>query len=105
MAEAGHDVVVIERSPFPRYHVGEGVAPSFDVVRSRAEVANAQQAVEAARGDMRIAEGTFNNTLGRDTRLPVRLIEPSELPDVPVTIDQSLTAACPWPVCLRRWKS
>lgn len=39
LAEAGHDVLVLEREPFPRFHVGESLIPSVNRVLERLGVA------------------------------------------------------------------
>jgi TolC family type I secretion outer membrane protein len=61
------------------------VAPRFDVLRSEAELANADQDVIRARNDAALAGATLNNALGRDVTTPVRLAYTPELnrPDVP----------------------
>jgi outer membrane protein len=73
--------------------VNEGVAPSFDVIRTRAEVANAEQGLVEAQTDTSLAEANFNNVLGRDVRTAVRLVEPAALPEVVVSLDRAIEAA------------
>lgn len=61
------------------------IAPRFDVLRSEAELANAEQDVIAAQNDVALAHASFNTALGRDVVAPVALryeAEPS-LPEVP----------------------
>jgi outer membrane protein TolC len=49
------------------------VAPRFDVIRSEAELANAEQEVIQAQNEIALAEATFNTALGRDVAAPVAL--------------------------------
>lgn len=56
------------------------VAPRFDVIRSEAELANAQQELIQAQNEVQLAEATFNTALGRDVNTPVA-IDPEATPD------------------------
>jgi outer membrane protein TolC len=61
------------------------IAPRFDVIRSEAELANAEQDVIAAQNDVELANASFNTALGRDVVATVALryeAEPAH-PDVP----------------------
>jgi outer membrane protein TolC len=61
------------------------IAPRFDVIRSEAELANAEQDVIAAQNDVALANASFNTALGRDVAAPVTLryeAEPAH-PEVP----------------------
>lgn len=61
------------------------IAPRFDVIRSEAELANAEQDVIAAQNDVALANASFNTSLGRDVEAPVVLqyeAEPAH-PEVP----------------------
>jgi outer membrane protein TolC len=56
------------------------VAPRFDVIRSEAELANAEQEVIQAQNEIALSEATFNTALGRDVAMSVALKpETSEL--------------------------
>lgn len=62
------------------------IAPRFDVIRSEAELANAEQDVIAAQNDVALANASFNTALGRDVAATVALryeAEPAH-PDVPL---------------------
>lgn len=56
------------------------VSPRFDVIRSEAELANAQQELIEAQNEVALAEATFNTALGRDVNTPVA-IDPNATPD------------------------
>ncbi len=49
------------------------IAPRFDVIRTEAELANAEQEVIQAQNEIALAEATFNTALGRDVATPVAL--------------------------------
>lgn len=58
------------------------IAPRFDVIRSEAELAAAQQELIQAQNEVLLAEAAFNTTLGREVTTPVTL-EPTEQPETP----------------------
>jgi len=71
------------------------IAPRFDVIRSEAELANAEQDVIAAQNDVALANASFNTALGRDVVAPVTLkydAEPAH-PDVPFDAARETAAA------------
>jgi outer membrane protein TolC len=55
------------------------VAPRFDVIRSEAELANAQQELIQAQNQVALAEANFNQALGRDVNTAV-VINPEAQP-------------------------
>ncbi|HEU4752603.1 MAG TPA: TolC family protein, partial [Armatimonadota bacterium] len=61
------------------------VSPRFDVIRTEAELADAQQEVIRAQNEVALAEAAFNTALGRDVTTPVALRpEPQPVePEVP----------------------
>jgi outer membrane protein TolC len=58
------------------------VAPRFDVIRTEAELAAAQQELIEAQNDVSLSEATFNTALGRDVVTPV-VLERKPLPEPP----------------------
>jgi outer membrane protein TolC len=71
------------------------IAPRFDVIRSEAELANAEQDVIAAQNDVALANASFNTALGRDVVAPVALkyeAEPAH-PEVPFEAARETAAA------------
>lgn len=64
------------------------IVPRFDVIRSEAELANAEQDVIAAQNEIALAEATFNTALGRDVVTPVALEYQPE-PVVTVSFEQA----------------
>ncbi len=64
------------------------IVPRFDVIRSEAELANAEQDVIAAQNEIALAEATFNTALGRDVVTPVALEYKPE-PAVTVSFEQA----------------
>jgi outer membrane protein TolC len=63
------------------------VAPRFDVIRSEAEHANAQQSVIEAQNDVALANAAFNTALGRPVETPVLLRYEAEPPRPEVPFD------------------
>jgi len=63
------------------------VAPRYDVIRSEAEHANAQQSVIEAQNDVALAHAAFNTALGRPVETPVLLRYEPEPPRPEVPFD------------------
>lgn len=69
------------------------VAPRFDVIRSEAELANAEQDVIAAQNDLALAESSFNIALGRDVATPVNLAYDTQAPRPAIPFQTAREAA------------
>lgn len=69
------------------------VSPRFDVIRSEAELANAEQEVIAAQNDIALAESSFNIALGRDVVTPVNVDYATQPPRPPIPFEAARQAA------------
>jgi outer membrane protein len=70
------------------------VAPRFDVLRSEAELADAEQAVTEAQNDVSQSEAAFNAALGRDVSAPAALtLSRGPLPEQDVPFEKARGAA------------
>jgi outer membrane protein len=63
------------------------VAPRFDVIRTEAELANAEQEVISAQNDVALANAAFNTALGRPVDTPVQIRFEPETPDPDVPFE------------------
>lgn len=85
--EAAAEQVRVARARFQA-----DIVPRFDVIRSEAELANADQEVIEAQNEIALSEATFNTALGRDVVTPVALNYQPQ-PAVDVNFETARTAA------------
>jgi outer membrane protein len=76
-----------------RARFGADVAPRFDVIRSEAELAAAEQEVIEAENDVALSEAAFNTALGRDVITPVALQETPQPTQTDFAFERLRTAA------------
>ncbi|HEX2999288.1 MAG TPA: TolC family protein, partial [Armatimonadota bacterium] len=70
-----------------------GVAAQYDVLRAEAQLANAQQAVIAARNGVELAKAAMNNVLGIDVTTPITVSTEPKLTRISPNYRESLNLA------------
>ena len=70
-----------------------GTVANIDLLRTKVQLASAEQALIKAKNGIELAKSSFNTVLGRDLNLPVEVVDVFEVREGKYKLDQLLTEA------------